>query len=242
MTWLFNMISYSFIALISVVIFALVHLYASKTHTRNVMTHGKWLSFCGGVAIAYVFIDLLPKLCQNDVFVKQAMSGMFPYFERHVYIMALGGFLLFFSVDRAKGQLHHKSTFWLSLASYALFNFFVGYAVVDKNNPEVKPLALFTFAMALHYFVNDYTLHKNYEQYYSSIGKWILIVSLFLGWLTGFWILLPQMAVALISAFIGGGIIMNTIRHELPKENPRNFSAFLASTIAYTTILLFVGT
>lgn len=232
---------YPAIALISVIIFALVHIFAQNTKAMDRISHGRFLSAGGGVAIAYVFVDLLPKLAQSDLIVQAALSGIFPYFERHVYIMALAGFLLFFVVDRSQTLLSEKGTFWLSLGSYALFNFLVGYAVVDKNDPEVQPLALFTFAMALHYFANDFALSKAHGYEYSHVGKWILIASLFLGWLVGVWITLPQTAVALVSAFIAGGVIMNVTRHELPAENPHSLGSFLLSAVFYTAILLSIG-
>lgn len=228
-------------ALISVIIFILVHLFAEKAASLGKVFHGRLLSAGGGMAIAYVFIDLLPKLCKNDAIVHNALSTVFPYFERHVYIMALLGFLLFFIVDRSSPLVQGKSSFWLSLGSYALFNFLIGYAVVDKNDPEVQPLALFTFAIALHYFTNDYSLTEAHGDDYRYEGKWILILSLFLGWLAGVWIILPEPAVALISAFIGGGVIMNVIRHELPEEKPNSLGSFLLFSAFYTTILLSIG-
>ena len=152
--------------------------------------------------------------------------------------MALFGFLLFFVVDRAQTSTSSASAFWLSLFSYSLFNFLIGYAVADPNNPEVKPLALFTLAIAMHYFTNDYSLSEAHGEDYTKFGKWILILSLFLGWSMGQWIILSPTAVALVSAFIGGGVIMNVTRHELPKENPHSLGAFLSAACIYTAILL----
>lgn len=142
---------------LAVLILSLVHLFALKPH-------GRLLSIGGGVSVAYVFIDLLPKL------------------------------------------------------------------------GKVQPLVLFTFAMALHYFINDFTLSKTHKH-----GRYVLIACLFLGWLVGQWIVLPPTAVALVSAFIGGGVIMNVIRHELPAENPHSLPAFLIAALAYTALLLRVG-
>lgn len=48
--------------------------------------------------------------------------------------------------------------------------------------------------------------------------RWVLIASLFLGWFAGLTIQLSGIAVALVSAFIGGGVIMNVMRHELPEQ------------------------
>lgn len=229
-------------ALIAVLVFALVHLFADNAKRLGISWHGRLLSTGGGVAIAYVFIDLLPKLSKNKVAVTSPLWELIPYFERHVYVMALLGFLLFFVVDRSQAIIAKKSTFfWISLSSYALFNFLVGYAVVDKDNPEMQPLILFTFAMALHYFMNDYSLSQAHGEAYTRFGRWILVASLFLGWAAGVSVELSATAVALISAFIGGGVIMNVTRHELPETNPNSLGAFLSGAVIYTLILLSLG-
>lgn len=234
--------AYHLIALIAVIIFSLIHLFANQTNKLSIKTRSQFLSMAGGVAIAYVFVNLLPKLAKSDLIVQQAFAGVFPYFERHVYIMALAGFLLFMVVDKSPHFLRGKGSFLLSLISYAVFNFFVGYAVVDKNDPEVQPLLLFTIAMGLHYFGNDFTLTEEHGREYQSYGKWILVFSLLLGWAAGIWFSLSATAVALLSAFIGGGVIMNVIRHELPKKNPHNLIYFIVFAGIYTAILLSVGT
>lgn len=234
--------SYPFQALIAIVLFSLVHLFADKARLLNFTAHSRFLSIGSGVAIAYVFVDLLPKLSKNDNLVRASLEHLFPYFERHVYIMALLGFLLFFIVDRSQYLLRKQSIYFLlSLSSYALLNFLVGYAVVDKDNPEVQPLVLFTFAMTLHYFMNDYALTEAHGDQYDLFAKWILIACLFLGWLIGVFYELSATAVALISAFIGGGVIMNVTRHELPSDNPHSLGAFVLATLAYTAVLLGIG-
>ena len=234
--------AYPYIALFAVLIFSAVHLFAEKLRDIS-MSHGSRIYSTGsGVAIAYIFIDLLPKLSHTDAIVKDALWQFFPYFERHVYVMALAGFLLFFVVDRSEGLLGKgRAYFLLSLSSYSLFNFLVGYAVVDKTNPEVQPIILFTFAMALHYFMNDFTLSQAHGNLYNRIGRWILIASLFLGWFTGLWMEISPAGIGLVSAFIGGGVIMNVTRHELPAENPHSLTAFLVAAFAYTALLLGIG-
>lgn len=233
--------TYFFISFLSISIFVLVHLFASKTQYLNKMTHGRFLSASGGVSISYVFIDLLPKLSKNDTVVTASLSGIFPFIERHVYILALIGFLLFFTVDRVSSMSHKRGAFLLSLFSYALFNFFVGYAVADKNDPDIRPLALFTFAMSLHYFITDFSLDEKHASDYSSFGKWVLIFFLLLGWLMGSFYIISPAAVGLFGAFIAGGVIMNVTRHELPKGNPKSFWFFILTAVFYTLVLLGIG-
>lgn len=236
------MLPYPFHSFAAIVIFACVHLFANRARLLNFKLQSQFLSTGSGVALAYIFIDLLPKLSKNETAVKVPLKELFPFIEHHVYVMALSGFLLFFIVDRSQSLLRNQSAyFYLSLGSYAFLNFLIGYAVVDKDNPEVQPLLLFTFAIALHYFMNDYSLTEAHGLQYDRFAKWLLISCLFLGWLAGAWIQLSETAVALISAFIGGGVIMNVTRHELPEDKPHSLTAFLLAALIYTFILLAIG-
>ena len=232
---------YLFYAFCSIFVFSCVHVWASHLQFASKAVQGRLLSFGSGIAIAYVFVDLLPKLAKNQLVLQNAFADFLPFFEKHVYILALAGFLLFFLVDRSYELRQEKIRFWFSLGSYAAFNFFVGYAVCDKNNPEVQPLVLFTIAMALHYFVNDYSMSLAHPKSYDVQAKWLLTLCLFLGWLTAVFIDIPQAAVALVSAFIGGGVIMNVTRHELPQENPHNSLSFVLAALGYTLVLLGIG-
>ena len=230
--------NYEVVSFFAILLFALVHLGVPKVRQLGWVSKGRFLSFGGGVALSYVFIDLLPKLGKSDALVQAALQGSFPYFERHVFVLTLLGFLLFFLADRTHSPEGKKKKLCLCLSSYALFNFLIGYAVADSYNPEVQPLGLFTFAMALHYFTNDYSLSESHDKTYRTTGKWLLIISLFLGWVTGLMTDLPSTGVALISAFIGGGVILNVTRHELPSNKPNNTKVFLFSALGYTILLL----
>lgn len=232
---------YTLLTFITVVLFSLVHLWAEKTQKLSWKIQGALLSFGGGIAISYVFVDLLPKLATKELIVKDALSGFFPYFEKHVYVAALLGFLLFFLVDQSRHFIKAKSRYWFSMSSYAMFNFFMGYAVGDPTNPEVQPLALFTLSMSLHYFVNDYTMSREHPTIYDDKARYVLILMLFAGWLVSQFFTLNQAGVALISAFIGGGVIMNVSRHELPETTPHSGSVFIGAAIIYTVLLLQIG-
>lgn len=224
--------------LLSILILCFVHLKGSSPRLTQSFFHGKFLSIGGGIAIAYVFIDLLPKLSESDILVRRFLSGIFPYFERHVYILALCGFMLFFLVDRSKNITWVNASYWLSLVSYTLFNFFIGYAIGFQNDPDIQPLALFTVAMALHFFTNDYTLNRENPGIHKSFGRWVLIAALLSGlFVSEHWTISPA-AIALVNAFIAGGVIMNVTRHELPEDNPNSALAFIFGAVLYTLVIL----
>jgi hypothetical protein len=222
----------------AILVFASVHYISTKERLLKHLSKARFLSFGGGIAIAYVFIDLLPKLGKNDIYVQNALAGTIPYMAHHVFVAALLGFLLYFSLNRTPENWRLQLKFNVTMASYALFNFIIGYSVADPYDPEVQPLALFTLAIALHYFTNDYTLNETYGDKYRKTGKPLLLLSLLLGYSTGLFFDLSKTTVALLTAFIGGGVIINVIRHELPKDKPNRLSTFLLGTALYTALLL----
>ena len=72
------MISHSTLALISIIIFSFVHIFAERIGQTGLSFHARVLSAGGGVSIAYVFIDLLPTLSKGDVLVKESMKDLIP--------------------------------------------------------------------------------------------------------------------------------------------------------------------
>jgi hypothetical protein len=71
---------YPLVALISIIVFSFVHMWAEKVRTLGILSQRWFLSLGGGVAIAYVFVDLLPKLGKNNILVERVLAGFFPYF------------------------------------------------------------------------------------------------------------------------------------------------------------------
>lgn len=213
-------------SLISIIILSLVHIGLGIFKT---FSPPKLLSFGSGVAIAYVFVDLLPNLCTSDQLIRE--SGFLPFFEKHVYILALTGFLFFYFIEKKKYEI-------FSVMSYLFFNFLIGYSIGDINDQDVRPLALFTFAIGLHYFTTDYAMREKNPVEYHQLIRWLCVLALFTGWATNFWIELPKTAVALMAAYIAGGVILNVTRHELPANKPNDMTSFLVGAVLYTVLII----
>ena len=132
---------YPLIAFFSILVFSCVHLWAEKIRALGVLSQRRFLSLGGGVAISYVFVDLLPKLGKSNQLIERVLSGFFPYFERHAFVAALLGFLLFFFVDRSPSRWFKDEKYGITMIAYALFNFLVGnedmhlknFSLVTKN-------------------------------------------------------------------------------------------------------------
>ena len=92
--------------------------------------------------------------------------------------------------------------------------------------------------MALHFIVNDYGLKELHHDTYRKVGRWVLVVAIVAGWAVGYVVEISEAAVALVVAFIGGGVILNVLKEELPEERKSRYWAFLLGAVLYAILLL----
>lgn len=224
------------LSLYVLVIFVAIHLFANQAYALGWVWHLRFLSFASGVSFAYVFIDLLPTLEKGAPILKQVIDPVIPYLDRHSYLIALLGLLFFYGLQGPAEK--SIRTFWASMGGYFLFNFFIGASLSDVNNPDIQPLLLFAVAIGLHYFVHDHNLREDHVDLYDHYGRWFLSLALILGWLTGFFIKIPEAIINLVVAFIAGGVLLNVMRYELPKREKGTYIYFLSGALIYAAILL----
>lgn len=239
-------ITFSLSALL-VVALALIHLYSGKLRFLERIPRSRWLSAASGVSVAYVFVHLLPDLnARQGIF---AEMDTLNFLEHHVYLVSLIGLTIFYGLERLakeSRQQYAKSgknttaigVFWLHIASFALYNGLIGYLLLHREEPGVDSLLFFGIAMGLHFVVNDYGLRQHHKHTYHRIGRWILAAAIIVGWVIGTRVNIPEPAIALLFAFLGGGIILNVLKEELPEERESRFWAFALGAIAYATLLL----
>lgn len=99
-------------------------------------------------------------------------------------------------------------------------------------------LVLFALAMAVHFVVNDYGLRRDHKEAYTRLGRWIISAAVVLGWAVGVAVEVLEAAIAGLTAFLAGGVIMNVLKEELPEERQSRFWAFAAGATAYAALLL----
>lgn len=218
-----------YVGFIALIILASIHLFANKVKVLGWIWHGRFLSFASGISFAYVFVDLLPQIEKGQNILKPVI----PYLDRHAYVIALLGMLFFYGLH-AQSQTESKRNFWLLTSGYIFFNLLVGASLSDSTNPEIQPLYLFTIAMGMHYFIRDHNIRE-------EKARWLLVAALFAGYFTGTIIHIPKTVIAIAVSFIAGGVLLNTLHYELPKNEKIGYLFFLIGAILYTAIILNVG-
>ncbi len=205
-----------------------------------------WLSVAGGVSTAYVFVHLLPELARLQS--RNAETGGWAA-EAGIYSAALAGLVIFYGLEklvrdttrRREGAPSAPGVYVLHLGSFALYNFLIAHLLREQlAEGGVQGLALYAGALGLHYVVNDRALYAHHGPRYLASGRWILAGSTVVGWGTSLAVAIPTTAIEVLIALLGGGVILNVIKEELPAERESRFWAFAGGAVAYAAILIAV--
>ena len=236
------------ITLISALVLSAVHVFSGALRFLDKVPRSGWLSFAGGVAVALVFLEILPELAESQEAVARAVDTG-SYLKNHVYIVAVIGLALFYGMDRMvkrsrqrqrdAGAADHTTdgVFWLSMAVVGAKNLTVGYLLAREPRTSAG-LALFTLALALEFTVGDRGLHSDHQANYDRIGRWLLAGVLLTGWIAGTTGAVPDLGVTVLSALLAGMIVLNVLKEELPQERQSRFWAFALGLFGYGSLLL----
>lgn len=198
--------------------------------------------------MAYIFLHLFPELSEGQRALEESLEAV-AFIENHVYLMALVGLAFFYGLERfvvnskekAEQQGNDKKAsglFWIHIGSFAIYNALIGYLLFQREEGPIETLMLFSIAMALHFIVNDFGLQEHHHESYRKVGRWVLVIAIVVGWAVGYIIVVSEAAVAMVMAFIGGGVVLNVLKEELPEQRKSRYWAFILGAFLYAILLL----
>jgi zinc transporter ZupT len=227
---------------------AAVHVAAGTLHSPRDGRRSPWLSAGAGVAVAYVFVHILPELREGQRAIEEEGGDVLGAFEHHVFLVALAGLLTFSGVEHAVlqrrpgGRGGEKAAdihvFWAHVGVFAAYNGLIGFLVVHREEGYGIDLLIFTVAIGVHFLVNDYGLEEHHRHRYRRKGRWILSGAVLAGWTVALFVELSRPAIELIFAFVAGAIVLNVLKEELPDQRQSRFAPFLGGCAVYTAFLL----
>ncbi|MBW3561126.1 MAG: ZIP family metal transporter [Actinobacteria bacterium] len=240
--------------LAAAVVLVLLHVGGAVLGFLDRVPRSRWLSAAGGIALAYVFVHLLPELAEIQAAVDE--SGVVAGLERHAYLVALLGVATFYVLEqfarrsRGAGVATHadaprtrpasaeRRIGWVHLASYAVYNAIIGYVLVQRHHAPDASLWLFTLAIGVHFVVNDQGLRNHHGALYHRWGRWFVSAAVLGGWALGQAVELSEAALGLPLAFVAGGVVLNVLKEELPEERESRLLPFLAAAAGYAAVLI----
>lgn len=224
------------ITLIISLALAAIHLWSPQLHRWFYHSNEEKITcFTGGLAIAYVFCTLLPEV-EN---IENELGG-------HYYV--LGGFLLFYALQRLAWLLENRSKdeknlprFGIEIGYKAIYNFLVIYAVPEKFEVGSGGIFLYILAMGLHLLNDDYDTSKNHGHLFHRWGRYILIGSIAFAFLMDISRPFNPIAAEILLAALSGALIFNIFKEEVPdvdrvigKES--HFSLFFFGVATYLVL------
>lgn len=228
---------------------ALVHVFAGRLTFLEGVPRNRWLSFAGGISVAYVVVRILPELSASEHKVEGPATAAAPFLEKHVYLLVLLGLIVFYGVERLSARSRQRRreetgvdetedlAFALSIGAFALYNAVIGYVIADFAAAPEESLPIFALALAVHFLVNDFGLREHHKRAYRRSGRWLLAAGVLAGWVVGRSASLDESALGILIALLAGGILLNTFKEELPSERESRFLPFLIGAVGYATLL-----
>jgi hypothetical protein len=226
---------------------ASIHVFVGRLHFLESVPRSFWLSGAGGIAVAYVFLHVLPDLSAHQETLTKGMGLDAELAEITIFTVSLAGLTTFYGLERlakaarhvtpGRGSVEGSGALWLHLASFALYNTLIGYLLVHPEMPGLDSSLIFFVAMAMHFATNDFGLREHHKERYDRTGRWILAAAVLAGWLLGVTVELPDLAIALLFAFLAGGIVLNVLKEELPEDRKSRFMPFIAGAAGYSILL-----
>lgn len=239
------------LSLPAALLLAAVYLLGASAHAGRPRWRRAWVSAAAGVSIAYVFIDVVPELgARQQAFLTTVVGRALLFPQYRGYLAALLGFILYYGLEKIVlaartepldlGHRHGESdrVFRLHLTSFAAYSALIGYLLVERAGKGWLSLVLYTVAMGLHFFVTDHSLIAEHGARYLRLGRWALAAAVLVGWAIGMAAPLPVGVMVVLFGFIAGGVIINSVRGELPAEGEGRFWPFLAGAAGYAVLLM----
>jgi hypothetical protein len=226
-------------------------LRASEAYERF-WARRRYISAAAGISVAYIFVDVLPELeLQRKVLVEAAEGQELLFAEQGIYLLALLSFVVMYGLQYmvlAQRESRRETVaageadplYWVHLGGYAAYSALIGYLLIERAERGDLSVAIYTFAMAVHFLIVDHSLEEEHGRLYGSRGRWLLAASVMAGWLIAVLTPLPEEWVARLFAILAGGVIITSLRAELPNEQVGRFWPFCLSAVVFAIILILV--
>ena len=239
-------------ALVVSLLLAALHLAAPRIRRLPLVPEDVTGSFAGGLAVAYVFLHLLPELAEGDEAIGAVLRDVVeptPLLDLGIFVVALAGFAAFYGLEgvarrraaTGTGGREPAGVYWLHLGSFMVYNGLITYTMALRLRTGVAFAVLFVIAMGLHFVLTDRSLEEHYPRRFPRSGRASLALALLAGWvLSAISAPTSTVVVALLTALLAGSILLNVFKEELPSTGRSSYRWFLTGLVLYAALLALV--
>lgn len=231
----------------SVALFALTFVFGSRVHPLQdvIRDRRSIISFGAGISTAYLFLRMMPELAEAE----ETLSVFGGWIGKAAYLAALVGFLLVYGLEhfqRSQRRPEDGRTVPARAAagprSYGigLYVLMLTYVLVREPGTDAAATLQYAVAISFHFLAVDHSLSDELGAAYDRRGRYALAGLCVLGWALAWLIEVPDAVVALLLAFVSGGVIMNTAIMELPEDKDGRLLPFAVGSVGFGLVLMTV--
>jgi uncharacterized membrane protein HdeD (DUF308 family) len=223
--------------------------FSGKEASQEFWERRRWISAAAGVSVAYVFVDVLPELgAQQQAFTKATGNSGLLFVEQRMYALALLSFVVFYGLDHMvlskrqqapqlvpRGQ--RDAVYWLHLIGFQFYSGLIGYLLTERAERGSLSLAVYSAVMAVHFLVVEHSLSEQHGLEHRWSTATLLALSVLAGWLLGFTTDLSESTFARLFAILAGGVVITSLRHELPGDRRGRFWPFCLGAVLLSLAL-----
>lgn len=237
---------------VGTLVLALVHVLGGHLNLEDFPHRRRWISVAAGVSVAYVFVDLLPLMSEKqEAFLAVAEGRGLLAPEFRVHLAALVGFLWFYGLEhfvgspqetlpiaeQAAAERSDQPMHWLHVGGFALYNLMMGYLLIEWSEEPVG-LALYCGALGLHFLITDDGMRRDYGATYDRVVRWLMATCLVAGALVAHFTPLSIGVLTIVVGVVAGGVVINSVKDEMPSAGGGRFLPFVVGALAYATLII----
>jgi hypothetical protein len=216
---------------------------------ERIWTRRRWVSAAAGVSVAYVFVDVLPELAVQSEAMREVAGESAWFVEQGVYFLALLSFVVMYGIEhivlsqrrhcQGRGATHQRdAVYWLHLVGFAAYSMLIAYLLIERAERGMLSLTLYALAMAVHFVVVNHALAEEHGEVYRRNGHWVLALAVLAGWGLGSVVEIGEIALARLFALLAGGVVITSLKAELPDEREGRFWPFCIAAMLFALVLV----
>jgi len=183
-------------------------------------------SFSGGLAVAYVFLHLLPELDEG----REVVGS-------RIYFLALLGFVLFYGVEywihRSGRAEPHRAHFRLYMSIEALYTALIVFTLGQQLPDTIGLTVVFTVSLGLHLLGGDIGSLETFGEAFRTRGRYVLAGAALVGHAMAVVREPHEVATDIVTAVLAGFFLFNVFQEELPDIPKARLGAFVAGITSF---------
>jgi len=211
-----------------------IHYFAPQIRPHLKKYESYIISFAGGMAVTYVFCQLLPEIDEGHAVVGEL-----------IYLFILLGFIIYYGLERYLRKLQKRNVksienyeFSLAFGGYWIYNFLIIFSIPDTLSVSHIHVLLMAFAMGLDLLHNDFEMGSKHPRLFDKWGRYLLAIATLAGYFCRFLQPDGEAFNDIMTAILAGSIIYSVFKNELPNPERTSVLWFSIGIIFYTFLLV----